>query len=47
MLSSKVYDLGAGGVRIGAAIGGIVPESKVTNYITIDNNYIFDGGYFY
>ena len=38
--NSELTDLGAGGVRVGRGISGIVPENQLVQHILINNSYI-------
>lgn len=45
--NSYLSDLGAGGVRVGKGVGGIVPASQVVSQIVVNNSVITHGGQFY
>eukprot|EP01083_Nonionella_stella_P007294 21102_1 len=47
VINSKIYHVGAGGIRIGVHSGGEVPEASLTKGILVSNNYIMNGGYVY
>jgi hypothetical protein len=45
LISSHLFDLGAGGVRIGTTDSGIVPSSQFTSFVTVQDSIIEDGGH--
>lgn len=45
--NSSIRSLGAGGVRVGLPIAGVVEDSKRVQRILINNSRVTDGGHFY